>query len=81
MHHADHHAERTDLRRAARAIRDEATIRYAPYMFQAGAGVLSERTVGPFTDKYEIRHANAWRNCGAGGVLAPWKIRRAGVIA
>ena len=66
---------------APQAIKDAAVIRYAGYMGTADFGTLSEQTIGPLTRKWPVSHANAWRNCGAAGLLAPWKIRRAGVIA
>ena len=69
-----------DAPRAPQATRDEATIRFAGYLMHSGFGTLSQDKVGPLEIEHVTNHANAWRNCGAGGLLAPWKIRRAGVI-
>ncbi len=66
---------------APQSIKDAAVIRYAGYMGTADFGALAEQTIGPLTRKWPVNHANAWRNSGAAGLLAPWKIRRAGVIA
>ena len=70
-----------EARGAPQAIRDEAVIRYAGYMAGADYGALRGETIGPRSIEYVANHANAWRNCGAAGLLAPWRIRRAGVIA
>ena len=68
---------------APQAIRNEAVIRYAAYLGQsiaAEAGAVRKRTTGPYDTEFIVNHANAWRHCGAAGLLAPWKVRRAGVI-
>ena len=50
------------------AIREEAVIRVAGYLFDqpqaAGAG----------------RYASAWRNSGAAALVSPWKERRLGIV-
>ena len=66
---------------APQAVRDEAVIRFAGYMAGADYGALRGETIGPRSIEYVVNHANAWRNCGAAGLLSPWKVRRAGVIA
>ena len=66
---------------APQAVRDEAVIRLAGYL--AGAdygGILSETTVGSATLTHAPNHADAFRRSGAAGLLAPWRVRRAGVI-
>ena len=65
---------------APQAIRDEAVIRYAGYMAGSDYGAVRQESIDPKSIEYVVNHANAWRNCGAGGLLAPWKVRRAGVI-
>ncbi|MCY4468369.1 MAG: hypothetical protein OXC08_06575 [Thiotrichales bacterium] len=68
---------------APQAAKNEAVIRYSGYLahsLQGGAGVVRKVTTGPFDREFVVNHANAWRHCGAGGLLAPWKVRRAGVI-
>ena len=59
---------------------NEAVIRYAGYMAQSDYGTIRKETTGPFTKEWVTNHANAWRNSGAAGILAPWATKRAGVI-
>ena len=46
---------------------------------QADFGAIRKEIIGPRDVEYIANHANAWRNCGAAGLIAPWKVRRAGV--
>ena len=62
------------------AVRDEAVIWFAGYFSQADYGTIRKEDIGPRVAEYVVNHANAWRNSGAAGLLAPWKIRRAGAI-
>lgn len=66
---------------APQAVKDEATIRYAGYMAQADYGTVRKETIGPLDREHVTNHAAAFRLSGAYGVLSPWKVRRAGVIA
>ena len=66
---------------APQPIRSEASIRYAGYLYSADFGALRKESIGPSEVEYIANHANAWRNCGAAGLLSPWRVRRAGVIA
>ena len=66
---------------APQAVRDEAVIRYAGYMAQADFGSIQDETIGPRSTTYTVNHAAAFRLSGAYGLLAPWKVRRAGAIA
>ena len=65
---------------APQSIRDEAVIRYGGYMAGADYGGLRSENIGPRSIEYVVNHSNAWRNSGAYGLLAPWKVRRAGAI-
>ena len=65
---------------APAAARDEAVIRYAGYMAGADFGGIRREEIGPLSIEFVANHAPAWRNCGAAGLLSPWKIRRAGVV-
>ena len=65
---------------APQAVRDEAVIRYAGYMAGSDYGSIRDETIGPQSITYAMNHAAAFRNSGAAGLLAPWKIRRAGAI-
>ena len=64
---------------APQAVRDEAVIRLAGYMAGADYGGVRSETIGPRKVDYTINHANAWRNCGAHALVAPWRSHRAGV--
>ena len=66
---------------APQPVRDEAVIRLAGYWAQADFGTIRKEEIGPRVIEHVTNNANAWRNCGAAGLVAPWKIRRAGVIA
>ena len=66
---------------APQSVRDEATIRYSGYMAGADYGGIRKEVIGPRDTEYITNHSNAWRNSGAAGLLSPWRIRRAGVIA
>ena len=66
---------------APQAVKDEAVMRMAGYWAQSDYGSIRTETIGPRSVEYQLNHSNAWRNSGAYGLLAPWKIRRAGVIA
>lgn len=66
---------------APQPIRDEATIRFAGYLYGSDFGGIRKETIGPQEVEYIANHANAWRNSGAAALLAPWRVRRAGVIA
>lgn len=65
---------------APAAVKSEATIRLAGYLYSSDFGAIRKETIGPREVEYVTNHANAWRNSGAAALLAPWKIRRAGVI-
>ena len=65
---------------APQAVRDEAVIRFVGYWAQSDYGSIRSESIGPRSVEYIANHANAWRNCGAAGLLAPWRIRRAGAI-
>ena len=63
------------------AIRDEAMVRLAAYLLKSATRhVETDHTLGPQSWTDDTNHAGAFRKCGAQGLLAPWKVRRAGVI-
>lgn len=66
---------------APQAVKDEAVIRFAGYMAQADFGALATHAIGPLSVTWTTNHAAAFRYSGAYGLIAPWKVRRAGVIA
>ncbi len=65
---------------APQAAKDEAVIRFAGYLFSARWGELEKSSLGPRDRNFVTNHAPMFRNCGAKGLLAPWKVRRAGAI-
>ena len=65
---------------APQAVKDEAVIRYAGYLADGGFGAVHSESSGPFSTTLAPNHAAAFRLCGAYGLIAPWKVRRAGVI-
>ncbi len=66
---------------APQAIKDESVIRFAGYLFASDFGGILREELGPQRIEYVTNHSAAFRNSGAAGLLSPWKIRRAGVIA
>ena len=66
---------------APEAIQNEAVIRFSGYLAQADYGThRSETSVGNKSMEYVTNHSAMFRNCGAKGLLSPWKIRRAGIF-
>lgn len=65
---------------APTAAKNESIRRYTGYLAEADFGTVASESVGPASLSYTVNHANAWRNSGAAGCLAPWRIRRAGAI-
>ena len=66
---------------APTAILKEATIRFSGYLVNADFGTIQSETIGPLTTQWTASHANAFRLCGAAGLLSRWRVRRAGAIA
>ena len=65
---------------APEMVKSEAVIRFSGYLLKSDFGAVSSRSLGPQSTDFVINHAPMFRNCGAKGLLAPWKIRHAGVI-
>lgn len=65
---------------APAAMKREAIIRYAGYMAGSDYGGIVKEGIGPRDVEYVTNHANAWRSCGAAGLLSRWRARRAGAI-
>ena len=69
-------------------IRTESLILFAGYLNEsAGDGFGAVRSQSIDLDSVTLQtdsvsnHAAAFRNCGAAGLLSPWKVRRAGSIS
>ena len=70
-------------------VRTEAVIRFAGYLTESGGdGFGAVRSKSINLDSSVIlqtdmvsNHAAAFRNCGAAGLLSPWKVRRAGSLS
>ena len=65
---------------APQAVKDEAMIRYAGYVSNAGFGAVAKEGIGPKDVEYVTRHAPAWLNSGAAAIIAPYVKRRAAAI-
>ncbi len=65
---------------APAAMQREALTRYAGYLYGSDFGGVASEEIGPRKVEYTVNHANAWRNSGAAGCVAPWRVRRAGAI-
>ena len=67
---------------APEAIKTEAVIRLSGYIFHTTKSQgFAKESLGPRSVEYSTdNHAAMFRNSGAKGLLASWKIRRAGVI-
>ena len=65
---------------APEAIQNESVVRFAGYLAQSDFGTIRKEGLGPRDVEYVVNHAAMFRNCGAKGLLSPWKVRRAGAI-
>ena len=64
---------------APEAIRDEALVRGVAYGLDAGSGAEVSRRLGD--ESLTLAHPGNWYSrSGAGSVLSPWTVRRAGAI-
>lgn len=65
-------------------VQDEAVVRYAGYLYGSGGSMYGAYTsveMGAGTKVASpAHHAAAFRNSGAEGLLAPWRVRNAGII-
>ena len=64
---------------APQAVKNEAVIRCAGWLRSAPASGVASRTVGPMTVSYSPTRYAALRHSGAMSLLAPYKVRRAGL--
>ncbi|MXZ32126.1 MAG: hypothetical protein F4Z20_01695 [Gammaproteobacteria bacterium] len=66
------------------AVKREACARFFGYLNEAPSGAFTKRDIGvmhvSFNQTFQYSHAAAFRNCGAAALLAPWRVRRAGVV-
>lgn len=65
---------------APQTIKNEAVARYAGYLAQSDFGPIRSESIGPRSVEYITNHAAAFRNCGAAGLLSPWRVRRGGRV-
>ena len=64
-------------------VRDQCVEMYAGYIASARQSPLTELKAGSIDLKYEDNRpnlSNAFRLCGAHGLLTRWKVRRGGVV-
>ena len=66
---------------APQAVKNEAAIRCLGYLAESDFGALRSEEIGPLKQEFTADHSRAFRRSGAKGLLAPWKVRRAGAIA
>ena len=62
-------------------IRCEAVIRCAGWLLDAPSAGIKRDSAGPLNSTFSPMATGALRSSGAMGLLSPWKVRRAGVIA
>ena len=62
-------------------IHNEAAIRLVGYLAQSDYGSITEEAEGPMSRSFVVNHADAFRRCGAAGLLAPWRTHRAGNVS
>ena len=61
---------------APQATKDESVIRLAGYVSEMQYGTVRSEEIGPKKMEFTTNHAAAFRNCGAAGLLSPWRVRR-----
>ena len=61
-------------------LKREAAIRYAGYLLSSDYGAIMKEALGPMDRELVTNHSNSWRNSGAAGILARYRVRRAGAI-
>ena len=67
--------------KAPTALQNEAVIRFAGYLDQAGTyGAVASSAVGPLTASYVVNHAPMFRNSGAAALLTRYRVRRGGKV-
>ena len=65
------------------ATENEAAVLFVGYLSAAegsGAGAIQTVDVGPVSSRLITDHSAAFRRCGAAGMLAGYRVRRAGKI-
>ncbi len=62
------------------AIHNEASVRFAGYLYGSDFGGIRDETIGPVTVTYPLNHAAMFRNSGAAALLTRYKRRRAGAV-
>ena len=60
------------------AVKDESVLRCIGWIIQSPESGMRSRTVGPISADYVPSMTGALRMSGAKGLLAPWRVRRAG---
>ena len=61
---------------APQATKDESVVRLAGYVSEMQYGTVRSESIGPKSMEFTTNNAAAFRNCGAAGLLSPWRIRR-----
>ena len=63
------------------AIRKEAAIRVAGWLYESPSSGIRRESVGPMDVSFSPTMTGALRASGAMALLGPWKVRRAGALA
>ena len=65
---------------APSAVADEAVIRCTGWLAEQPAASRLSGQVGDISASYAVGSLSALRHSGAGALLSPWKVRRAGAV-
>lgn len=66
--------------RAPIGVRNEAITRFCGYLAASGNSTVRKTNTGGIDLEFVVNHAPMFRNSGAAALLAPWRVRRAGVV-
>ena len=61
-------------------LQNEAVCRIVGYLFEAGSGASSEKSIDSMSVKQVVNHSTMFRNSGAAALLTRYKVRRAGAV-
>ena len=66
---------------APEGLQNEAAIRIVGYLVEQPASALRSREIGQLKEAYAVTHVNSLYHSGAAGLLAPWRVHRAGAVS
>ena len=65
---------------APQNVKDQSAEMYIGYMAESRGGPVTKISLRTIDIERQVNHAAMFRNCGAAGLLSPWKKRRGGAI-